>query len=47
MEQKISIQHAVDRETIKVQTNTHCQNSLFRQDGTLKIVQIFFGNSCE
>ena len=44
---KNSIVHAIDHEAIKVQTNAHCQNSLPRQDLTLKIAQIFFDNSCE
>ena len=39
MGQKNSILHAIARETIKVQTNAHHQNSLPGQDLTLKIVQ--------
>ena len=40
MGQKNSILHAIARETIKVWTNAHPQNSLPGQDLTLKIVQI-------
>ena len=47
MGQKNSIVHAIARETIKVQTYDHRQNFLSGQDLTLKIVQIFFDNSCE
>ena len=47
MGQKNSIVQAIDRETIKVQTNAHRQNSLPGQDLKLKIVQIFFDNFCE
>ena len=47
MGQKNSIMHTIDHETIKVQNNSHCQNSLPGQDLMLKIVQIFFDNSCD
>ena len=47
MGQKNSILHAIDRETIKVQTNAHHENSLPEQDLTLKIAQMFFENCCE
>ena len=47
MGQKNSILHAIDRETIKVQTNVHRQNTLPGQDLMQKIAQIFFEDSCE
>ena len=47
MEQKKSIVHTIDHETIKVLINAHHQISLPGQDLTLKIVQMFFENSCE
>ena len=47
MGKKNSILHAIACETIKVWTNAHCQNSLPGYNLTLKIVQIFFDNSCE
>ena len=47
MRQKNSILRAIAREAIKVRIIAHHQNSLPGQDFMLKIVQIFFGNSCE
>ena len=47
MGQKNSILHAIDHETINVQTNTHLQSSLPGQDPMLKFAQTFFENSCE
>ena len=37
MEQKNSILHAIDHETIKVHTNAYCRNSLPGQDLMLKL----------
>ena len=46
MGQKNSILHAIAREAIKVRTDAH-RKTPPGQDLTLKIVQIFFDNSCE
>ena len=42
MEQKNSNMYAIDRETIKVRTNAHRQNSFPRQILRLKFAQMFF-----
>ena len=47
MGQKNSILHTIAHKAIKVWANAHRQNSLPGQDLMLKVVQIFFVNSCE